>query len=207
MEYLIARRHIKTGDVLCCAGTAFYSKIINIVTQSPITHVGIAVWIRFPTDATDRLCILEAHMAKGVRLAPLSDVLRTDYWKNGGKIYWHRLKEPMCGDCVAAHALANWNKAYASFYQFIIIGSILLKGIRYLRNKSMDTDSNRMHCSETVTQSLMSCGYRWDKDPSITTPAEVASFGCLHKGVLLEESGEFHRDSKRNPICAGDANG
>ena len=87
MEYLQARKYIRTGDILACEGTAIYSKIINFVTQSKISHVGIAVWVRFPDENDDRLAILEAHMAKGVRLAPLSDVLKTDYWSKGGKIH------------------------------------------------------------------------------------------------------------------------
>ena len=92
MKYLEARKQIKTGDILACQGTAFYSFFIRIITKSPITHVGIAVWIRFPGDIEDRLAILESHAMKGVRIAPLSEVLREDYWKHGGKIYWQKIK-------------------------------------------------------------------------------------------------------------------
>ena len=110
------------------------------------------------------------------------------------------MKEGFNGHTVAAAGLANWNKAYARLYQFLILGSITIKGIRYLFNKSMDNDPKRMHCSELVTHSLMKAGFKWSKDPSITSPAEVASFDCLNEKVTLEECDTFNRNSCCNRI-------
>lgn len=200
MRYIDARKLIRTGDILTCAGTAFYSKVIRIVTRSPITHVGIAIWIRFPDENVDRLAILESHAMKGVRLAPLSEVLKNDYWKHGGKVYWQSIADSrIAGTNVAANALKRWSKSYASWYQFLVLGSFTIKTIRYLLNKPMDSDPNGQHCSELVTRALIEAGYKNGNDPSITTPADVSNFSCLGDQIELEPCGEFNEKVKLPP--------
>ena len=201
MDYLEARKLIQTGDILSCEGTAFYSHIIKFITKSPITHVGIAVWIRFPDENADRLAIIESHAMKGVRIAPLSEILREDYWKHGGKVYWQKISDPRInGHDVAANALKRWNKSYANWYQFLVLGSFTLKTIRYLRGKSMDTDKNSQHCSELVTRALMEAGYRHGLDPSITTPSDVSSFACLAEPIELVQSNKKDDDGTVSQI-------
>lgn len=205
MKYLEARKLIQTGDILACEGTAFYSKIIKFITKSPITHVGVAVWIRFPDDNADRLAVIESHAMKGVRIAPLSEVLREDYWKRGGKIYWQKISDPRInGHDVAANALKRWNKSYANWYQFLVLGSFTLKTIRYFRGKSMDTDTNSQHCSELVTRALMEAGYRHGLDPSITTPADVSSFACLADPIELEECACYNKTNTASVLGQAD---
>lgn len=201
MRYLEARKLIKTGDILACEGTAFYSKLIRVITKSRITHVGVAVWIRFPDNNEDRLAIIESHAMKGVRIAPLSEVLREDYWKRKGKIHWQKIEDTrISGHNVAANALKRWNKSYANWYQFLVLGSFTLKTIRYMCGKSMDTDNKSQHCSELVTRALMEAGYRHGLDPSITTPADVSSFACLSECVELEECPCYNRNSESSTL-------
>lgn len=188
MKYSEAKALIKTGDVFSCEGTAFYSKIINIVTRSPISHVGIAIWIQFPGDLEDQLCIIESHAMLGVRIAPMDVVIDKDYWQRGGKVNWQAITDSrLNGDRIVSNALKRWTKSYASWYQFLILGSFFIKTVRYLLNKPMDSDKNGQHCSELVTRAFVEDGYRHGNDPSITTPADVSAFSCLAEPVVLEK--------------------
>lgn len=194
MRYLTAREEIRTGDILTCAGRGPISKVIQWWTGSEISHVGMAIWVYMPGIRSNRLCILEAHAHKGVRLAPLSEVLQHDYWQSGGKVYW----QPLIGvDGVdaAANAMRRWNKLYANWFQFV---AIAFRFVGFVK----DTDPNRDHCSELVTRALMQAGYPHDKNPSLTTPEDVSHFSCLGSKVLLEPCSDFHAASTSNPtVC------
>lgn len=200
MKYEIVKTSIKTGDIISCSGNAIYSKIIrkwgsfeNWIwerkwIEDEITHVGLAIWITLPHDEVpDRLCILESHAFKGVRLNPLSAVLKDDYWPTGGKVYWQKLKDPMLdGVKVAGEGLKYWTKAYAPLKQFIVAGLRIDQWIRKKLRLAIDIDKNRLHCSELVTQSLIDAGFIYGKEPSVTTPQQVSNFSCLGEPILLE---------------------
>lgn len=186
MNYKDVRNLIKTGDIFSCSGTAMYSKLIKAWTHDEITHTGIAVWVRFPQDEIpDRLCILQAHIFKGVQLGLLSNVLTNDYWKYNGKVYWQKLNN-INGDNVASFALANWSKAYPSLYQFVIAGSKLVQAIRTATGRSLNINPEKFHCSELATRALIDAGFYYAYDPAVTTPSDVSKFSCLGPKVLLE---------------------
>jgi cell wall-associated NlpC family hydrolase len=67
-DYSELRSSLRTGDLLFCAGDYLASKMIQQVTRSPWSHVGIVVWAR----NIQRLLFLESVESVGVRLAPLS---------------------------------------------------------------------------------------------------------------------------------------
>lgn len=171
---------IKTGDILTCAGKGWVSTFIRLWTGSPITHTGIAIWADFGYKGKV-LCILEPHMFKGVALNPLKLVLERDYPK--GNMYWQA--NTLDGLVTAEFAMSQWRHDYANPWQFIVLGSRVARWLRHMLGKSIDTDKDRYMCSELVTRSLIEAGFPWEKDPSITTPAEVSQFECLGKPVEL----------------------
>jgi len=195
MRYEDVRLQIQTGDILSCQGTAIYSNIIRKWgglknwfwrgdwKEDQFTHTGIAIWIQLNGD--DRLCILEAHIFKGIRLNPLSEVLK-EYWKPGGRVYWQAV-HGIDGTVVAQEALKNWTKAYPSLFQFLIAGSSVARWIRKrVFRKGADTNGDKYHCSELASRSLIHAGFKWNMPPAATTPQMVSEFSCLTSPVELE---------------------
>ena len=74
VSYEEIRDTLRTGDIVFCSGTYFFSKAIRMVTKSVWSHVGII----YRDDFLDRIFILESETMIGVRVAPLSKYLR-DY--------------------------------------------------------------------------------------------------------------------------------
>lgn len=191
MNYLRARNHIKTGDLLCCAGPWNFSRLIRLVTKSDISHVGLACWIQFNTGQK-RLCMFEAVEGSDVRIVPLHHYLKTVFWPNSGKMWWQPLQnETINGSGLMDYCLQQWGQGYVGSYQFIVGMLPLLQRIRKWIGKPMDIDKNRFHCSELVTTALIQQGYQHTKEPVFTTPGEVSKFGCWGSRVLLENNDEM----------------
>lgn len=68
------RAQIKTGDILLCSGSGWFSKLIQSATDSIWSHVGFVMRL----DALDRVMLLESVEPLGVRTVPLSKYL-SDY--------------------------------------------------------------------------------------------------------------------------------
>jgi hypothetical protein len=166
---------IKNGDVLAFSGKWFFSKLIQFWTKDKISHVGLAIWISI--EGTDILCVLEAMEGKGVRIVPLSSYF---LGKKPPDIYWCPINENQIDrQKVIAFALKNWNREYANIYQFILFMSPRLQWLRRLLGKSLDTDYERWHCSELITNALVEGGYPCDKVPALVSPGDVSRFSCL----------------------------
>ena len=188
MKYKSALPLIRTGDLLACKGTWLVSRGIRMVTGSEISHVGVACWLHF--NGVKRLCMFEAMEGRDVRIVPVYKTLRHDYWDKGGKMYWKALDPVYQGDEIMSFCLEHWNEAYANYYQFLIILSPILRKLRALLGKSMDTDLNRYHCSELIATALREQGYDLSKNPALVTPGDLYTFDCYNPtGVLLEYSG------------------
>lgn len=74
VSYDEIRDTLRTGDIVFCSGTYFFSKAIRLFTKSVWSHVGII----YRDEFLDRIFILESETMIGVRLAPLSKYLK-DY--------------------------------------------------------------------------------------------------------------------------------
>lgn len=74
VSYDEIRSSLRTGDIVFCSGTYFFSKAIRLFTKSVWSHVGII----YRDDFLDRIFILESETMIGVRIAPLSKYLK-DY--------------------------------------------------------------------------------------------------------------------------------
>lgn len=67
------RHKLRTGDVVFCSGRYVFSRLIARATGSPITHAGIVLVV----PELGRVLVLEAVENFGVRLAPLSRMVRS----------------------------------------------------------------------------------------------------------------------------------
>lgn len=72
------RTHIRSGDILLCAGSSPFSTLIQKATNSVWSHVAFILRI----DEIDRVMVLESVESIGVRTIPLSNYIR-DYNASG----------------------------------------------------------------------------------------------------------------------------
>lgn len=78
LDYDEVRNELRTGDIVFCSGTYFFSKTIQWFTKSVWSHVGII----YRDDHLQRIFVLESETAIGVRLVPLSKYLRDYHGRN-----------------------------------------------------------------------------------------------------------------------------
>ena len=187
MDYSLVRDDINNGDVLAFGyvRTSIFSQLISLVTRSRISHVGIA--IRF----YGRLCVSEALEGHGVRVFPISTLLR-----EGRKIWWYQLRFPhskLRRFELCEFALRHWGKRYASPWQFVRTFSLVTRRICDLLKIKRDTNEDRFFCSEFVVSALKHAGVEIEVDAASMSPADVIELPCiLQRGVL-----EWTTDSKR----------
>ena len=91
LSYSDLRAKLKSGDLLFASGDYLVSKAIQMVTDSPWSHVGIV----FRLDSIDRVLLLESVEDMGVRFAPLSKYLNA---YDNGRPYKGRVVLARCKD-------------------------------------------------------------------------------------------------------------
>jgi len=160
---------IKNGDVIGFEGYTFGSYIIRLFTHSNVTHVGVALWV------CGRLCVIEAKEGKGVRVFPL-DRIDVPF-----KVY-PIVQKNIDGQKVVDFCLTHWGAEYTNWYQFLIIGSRIIKYIRRKMGKSPDLNPIRWFCSELIARAFESAGYIDSKHSSLTTPIDICNYRCLGPG-------------------------
>jgi Permuted papain-like amidase enzyme, YaeF/YiiX, C92 family len=74
IDYHQIREYLHTGDLVFCSGNYFFSKMIQKLTKSTWSHVGII----YKDEELGRVLILESETLIGVRLMPLSKYIN-DY--------------------------------------------------------------------------------------------------------------------------------
>ena len=78
VDYKKFRDEIRSGDLLLCSGSAWFSKMIQKATNSVWSHVGFVMRL----ERIDRVMVLESVEPLGVRTVPLSKYLN-DYDSEG----------------------------------------------------------------------------------------------------------------------------
>lgn len=187
MKYQHIHNKIQTGDVFAFRGTALHSRIIQLWTRSVYSHVGIALWVK--ADSLERLCILEALEGVGVRLHPL-DICLQQCSRDGVVVDWYTVTDPTIQrDKIAAYALAQWGKRYASALQFARsfgwFGSLVRRWLGLPANR----EPERFFCSQLCAAALLHAGYQADAadatEPALTDPGAVTLYPCLQRrGVI-----------------------
>ena len=137
--YDIYRSNIKTGDLFFTASTAFFSKIIRLVTKSEVSHVGIFIWLE------DRLFIIESVEWKGVVLMPARQRLEAEKF-----FYWGKIFHKMSFDEIKRRVFHN--EKDNQYFPPKIWSKYDLSGA--LLSKFFDTKTSKSYCSEYVTKAL-----------------------------------------------------
>lgn len=81
VNYQQVRKNIRSGDILLCSGSGWFSKMIQKGTKSVWSHVGFVMTL----DSIDRVMVLESVEPLGVRTVPLSKYLSN--YDNKGNAY------------------------------------------------------------------------------------------------------------------------
>ena len=79
VDYNQVRPDIRSGDLLLCSGSGWFSRMIQRSTESVWSHVGFVMRL----EAIDRVMVLESLEPQGVRTVPLRKYL-VDYDNEGG---------------------------------------------------------------------------------------------------------------------------
>ena len=188
MKFLDARDKIQTGDVLLFRKSpSLFGRLIRWYSQSPYSHVGIALKIQI--NGHFRLAIIESLEPQGVRVFPLDFYLAQEK-KSGAIIDWYQVTDPTVNrEKIADYALAQWGKRYSSPLQFLWSFGWLSNRLRKRYCLPADVNPDRYFCSELVSSALEYAGYVPEKeftDPVQTSPGQVALFPCLHRVGSLE---------------------
>jgi hypothetical protein len=145
VPYDHVRDHLKTGDIVFCSGTYFFSGLIRWFTKSSWSHCGII----YRDDNLGRIFVLESETLIGVRLAPLSKYLRDYHGKDRpyrGRIIIGRLDPDTHPDDMKkaiSFGMDELTKPYDNFEILRIAIRILFKMGRRKRDK-------KYICSELV---------------------------------------------------------
>jgi uncharacterized protein YycO len=200
VHYMDLRDQLRTGDLLLCAGTGWFSQMIQAATDSVWSHVAFI----YRLEAIDRLMVLESLEPVGVRTVPLSKYL-SDY---------DSLGNPYPGQmCIARHADFESHSSSAElahFGRFAVdqLGTpydnqmIAKIAARITLTKWLDAPArDQVHadwssaglerdreyiCSEYVWECYQSLGLKVPHDPrGFVTPADFASADAIELlGVL-----------------------
>lgn len=205
LHYASLRNELRTGDLLLCSGTGWFSQMIQAATGSVWSHVACIVRL----ELIDRVMVLESLEPVGVRSVPLSKYLR-DY-DSRGKPYPGQM-------CIARHKdfeahaspadLARFghfavdqlgypydNQMIAKIAARITLTQWLDKPARdealdEWADAGLERDSAYI-CSEYVWECYQSLGLDIAHDPmGFVSPADIASDPAVELiGVLRSEGG------------------
>jgi len=178
LEYIIARKGFKDGDILMYKGRGWISTLIKRFTKSEYSHSGITCWWN------DRLMVLEA-VGKGVVTKALSKNIR-DY---RGDIEWFTLKEDVPNDTrkqIVRCAQVELGKEYNN-RQLYKIALNKIFGIQFSRF-DREPRSRKLFCSQFVSQvfiNSINVDLRENLASSFTSPDDIAkSDKLIKKGTL-----------------------
>lgn len=144
-SYNEMRDDLKTGDLVFCSGSYFFSQVIQRFTRSVWSHVGII----YKDPTLERIFILESETLIGVRLAPLSKYLRDYHGKNKpykGDMVIGRINPKVDGDKLnhaISYGMDELTKPYDNW-------EIIRIAFRILFRVSRRTRDRKYICSELV---------------------------------------------------------
>lgn len=193
-NYKQFRKNIRSGDLLFCSGSGWFSKMIQNTTDSIWSHVAFVMRL----DSIDRVMVLESVEPQGVRTVPLSKYL-TDYDNKGN---------PYFGGVVLARHEDFQRKAteenLQKFGQFAVnlfgypydrdeIGKIAARIVAsylpFSRKDKKDLKADREYiCSEYVWECYQSVGIRVPHDRrGFVSPADFAKLKKVSLQAILRK--------------------
>jgi cell wall-associated NlpC family hydrolase len=167
-RYEAVRADLRSGDLVFCSGSYFFSGLIQRFTRSVWSHVGIV----YRDEQLQRLFILESEAGIGVRLVPISKYLR-DY---------HGRRRPYRGQIVIARV--NPEPGEALVRQAVSFGMDLLTkpydnfeilriAARIAFRVGRRTQDRKFICSELVDECYRAAGVRFTRRDNYISPDDI----------------------------------
>jgi len=187
LNYEMVRENMKPGDVMAFGGKGFISSAIKVITESPVSHVGIILQSNVPTIEGKFINQIIESTSIGDGFAGVQiNRMSLHAKKYDGDIWWLPLSEE-----------ARSKLDQGLFFSFLLdqvgkkydapqaIGS----AIDFLPDQREDLD--KLFCSELNTAALEKAGVLKDINASEQTPADVCQFDiyseiCQLKGEPKE---------------------
>lgn len=167
-RYEAVRDELRSGDLVFCSGSYFFSGLIQRFTRSVWSHVGIV----YRDDHLQRLFILESETGIGVRLVPISKYLRDYHGRRRpyrGQIVIGRI-EPAPSDAQARQSISFGmdllTKPYDNF-------EILRIAARILFRVGRRTQDRKFICSELVDECYRAAGVRFARRDNYVSPDDI----------------------------------
>ncbi len=168
VTYATLRDDLKTGDLVFCSGRYWISKVIQRLTKSAWSHVGVI----YKDVELNRVLILESEILIGVRLIPLSKYLK-NYKDNHkpykGSIAIAKLTKPLNKkeiDAGISFGLDELARPYDTYEIVRILFRILFKITKPTRNKSYI-------CSELVRDIYKKANKKFKQIDNYISPDDV----------------------------------
>jgi cell wall-associated NlpC family hydrolase len=167
-RYEAVRDELRSGDLVFCSGSYFFSGLIQRFTKSVWSHVGIV----YRDDHLQRLFILESETGIGVRLVPISKYLRDYHGRRRpyrGQIVIGRVS-PEPDDAKARQALSFGmdllTKPYDNF-------EILRIAARIAFRIGRRTQDRKFICSELVDECYRATGMKFQRRDNYISPDDI----------------------------------
>ena len=168
VSYDEIRSSLRTGDMVFCSGTYFFSKAIRLITKSVWSHVGII----YRDDFLDRIFILESETLIGVRIAPLSKYLKDYHGRRKpyrGRMFVARIEpEVLAGSMKKAvsFGMDQLTKPYDNW-------EILRIGIRIIFGIGRKSRDRKYICSELVYEAFHKAGVEFPYNDRSISPDDL----------------------------------
>ena len=178
-RYETVRDQVRTGDLVFCSGSYFFSKAIQRFTRSVWSHCGIL----YRDDNLQRVFVLESETMIGVRLAPVSKYLKDYHGRNRpyrGNIVIARVQPDVDAQAIKlaiSFGMDELTKPYDNF-------EIVRIALRILFRIGRRTHDRKYICSELVYDCFRHAGISFKLSDRFVSPDDIwkdASVRSLHR--------------------------
>lgn len=159
---------LRSGDLVFCSGSYFFSGLIQKFTGSVWSHVGVI----YRDEHLGRVFILESETGIGVRLVPLSKYLRDYHGRRRpyrGQIVVGRLEPGLEDDQVkraVSFGMDLLTKPYDNW-------EIIRIAMRILFRRGRRTRDRKFICSELVDECFRAAGVRFTRPDNYISPDDI----------------------------------
>jgi hypothetical protein len=174
--YASVRDTLRTGDLVFCSGSYFFSQLIQRFTKSVWSHCGIL----YRDDNLQRIFVLESETMIGVRLAPVSKYLKDYHGRNRpyrGQIVIARVHPDVDVQAVKlaiSFGMDELTKPYDNFEILRIAMRILFRVGRRRRDR-------KYICSELVYDCFRHAGVSFKLNDAFVSPDDIWKDGSVRQ--------------------------
>lgn len=166
--YEAARERLRSGDLVFCSGSYFFSGLIQKFTRSVWSHVGVV----YRDDNLERIFVLESETMIGVRLVPMSKYLRDYHGRNRpykGQIVVGRVAPELDASRVRQAISFGMDELTRPYDNFEIVRIAL----RILFRIGRRTRDRKYICSELVYDCFRKAGVSFKLGDKFVSPDDI----------------------------------